>query len=247
LSHQVEHFYNDTLLKEAESRSNILKGQLHELELHRKEYNDVRKSLKPALLPVFLSLRHIKEHLFPETEDGAEQQKLFGSSYKYEPHRLGAAERKLELALCEFYVYLGSIKNYCAINKEGFEKCAKKIEQELGIKCYRNYKEKLHKTQFSHSFAISDLQQETEALYSDTFGGQDPKKAVHHLRALVRPVSGHAFATARSGIFLGVAIVLGFFGMMNGQSITAAVYRDKANFNNFHSQSSSYTTPHPSS
>lgn len=207
----------NTLLRDAESRYHLLQGQLHELELHRKEYDDVRRSINTVLLPVFIAMRQAKERLFPETEEGAEQKKIFGSPYKYEPHRLGAAERKLELALCEFYVYLGSINNYCAINKEGFEKCARKVEQELGITCYRDYKEKLHKMHFSHAYAISDLQRETETLYGQSFGGGDQKKAAHHLRALTRPVTAHSFATAKSGAYFGIACILGGFALLNGE------------------------------
>lgn len=211
----VEHFYESTLMKDAESRFYLLQEQLHELELHRKEYDDVRRNINPAILPAFTALRQAKQRLFPESEEGAEQKKVFGSSYKYEPHRLGTAERKLELALCEFYVYLGSIKNYCAINKEGFEKCAKKVEQELGISCYRDYKEKLHKLQFSHAYDLSDLQMQTEALYSESFSAGDQKRAVHHLRALTRPVTARSFATAKSGAYFGIAVILGAFAIYN--------------------------------
>lgn len=203
-------------MKEARSRYAILKGQLHELELHREEYQHAYKHINVAFLPLFVALRHIKERLFPEGEEGSEQKKIFGSSYKYEPHRLGAANRQLELALCEFYIYLGSINNYCAINKEGFEKCARKIEQELGVKCYKDYKEKLHKTKFAHHYALNDIQSNTEGLYTNYFGGRNRKRAVHRLRGLIRPATARSFATARAGTFLGIAIVLGLFGMLNG-------------------------------
>lgn len=215
---QVEKFYTETLMKEARSRFKLIKEQLQELELHREEYRDAYKSINTALLPILVALRHLKERILPESGEGAEQKKIFGSHYKYEPHRLGAADRKLELAICEFYVYLGSIKNYCAINKEGFDKCAHKIEQELSIKCIKRYKDKVHNTKFSHSYALSDLQARTVALYSEDFGGKDKKKAAHHLRALTRPVTAKSFATARAGVFLGIALVFGTFALLNGET-----------------------------
>jgi len=204
-------------MKEAKSRFNLIKEQIQELEVHREEYRHAYNAIHSTMRPILIGLRHLKERLLPETEEGAEQKKVFQSHYRYEPHRLGAADRKLELALCEYYVYLGSIKNYCAINKEGFDKCASKIEQELGVRCVKHYKDKMHKTHFSHSYALSDLQAQTESLYSEKFGGSDKKTAIHRLRALTRPSTAHSFATARAGLYIGVALMLGVLALSNGK------------------------------
>jgi hypothetical protein len=163
--------------------------------------------------------RLLKERILPESGEGAEQKKIFRSDYKREPHRFGAANRKIELALCEYYVYLGSISNYCLINKAGFDKCAKKIELDLGVvDCRPMYRIKVDDKGFGHAYALANLQTKTEMLYAQNFEDQhSPKKAAHRLRALTRPGEAHPFAVARAGFFLGMAVVMTALGSMNGK------------------------------
>lgn len=190
-----------------------------QLAEHQDEWLHLYRNVPIFVQPLLRAVRLLKERVLPESGEGAEQKKIFSSDYKREPHRFGAANRKIELALCEYYVYLGSMSNYCLINKAGFDKCAKKIELDLGVPdCRPMYRMKVDDMGFGHAYALANLQTKTEMLYAQNFESQQsPKKAAHRLRALTRPGEAHSFAVARAGFFLGMAVVMTTLGTINSK------------------------------
>lgn len=210
---KVEAFYQD-LLKEARQRLTVLKKQLKELRTHRHAYQDKYSQLPTLLKPGFELLRHLRQRLRTDGAHGSEHWKLFDSEYKYDPHGYGRAKAKLQAATSDYYVFLGSVQNYCSLNMAGFEKSVRKLDQELGVNYHNSYLQtKVHKKDFSESYTITKLQLETEEMVANELSTKSKKEVAHELRATVRPDPAYPLAVGRGGIMLGLGAALGAFGI----------------------------------
>jgi hypothetical protein len=205
-------------MQEARERLTVLQKQLKELEIHRRAYEHKYRNLPTILKPGFQLLRQLRQRLRPDGTHGSEQSKLFDSDYKYDPHGYGRAKAKLQAAASEYYVFLGSVSDYCSLNMAGFEKSVRKLDQELGVNYHNKYiNERLRKKRFSTSYTITRLQQETEELFAKQLSRKPKKEIAHELRATVRPNPPHPLAVGRGGIMLGLGVALGAFGIYSGE------------------------------
>ncbi|KAG0057269.1 hypothetical protein BGZ83_000059 [Gryganskiella cystojenkinii] len=119
------------------------------------------------------------------------------------------ARSRIKAALYEFYRSLEMLKNYKVLNITGFTKILKKFDKTAGWKASKAYEvAKLRPSYFMSSSIVSDLITETEDLFINQFENGHRRRGMAKLRIPDSKNQSHHSAVARSGIYLGLAIVL---------------------------------------
>lgn len=242
-SSQVAAFYEERE-SEALERFKILREQLDQLAEHRDQYLAAHSAPSRFLRPVAkVAPEAVKKHLVPDgvldgvdehhngNHNGESQQQQNKTNYPNlakkrtsylhflrDPENYINARRKLKLAVFEYYKYLGYVKNYRLLNRTGFSKVTKKMEKVTRIKCQEAYMQKVHKTHFSSSTTIDDLQSQTETMFGASFEKGSRKRAIQRLRLMGMQTPLHSFAAWRAGLFIGLAIPPLIDGLGKGKS-----------------------------
>lgn len=132
------------------------------------------------------------------------------------------ARARIKAALYEFYRSLEMLKNYRILNNTGFVKIMKKFDKTAGWKASKGFVAfKLRLAHFMSESALDDLFKETEDLFIEKFEGGRRRRGMAKLRIPDVSRQSHHAASARVGLYLGLAVpflILGLQGALSPET-----------------------------
>ncbi|KAF9190661.1 hypothetical protein BGZ50_000123 [Haplosporangium sp. Z 11] len=119
------------------------------------------------------------------------------------------ARTRIKAALYEFYRSLEMLKNYKTLNNTGFTKIVKKFDKVAGWRASKAFEaSKLQPRYFMKSVVLENLFTETEDLFIEQFENGHRRRGMAKLRIPDPRGRSHHAASARIGIYFGLALLL---------------------------------------
>ncbi|KAG0260556.1 hypothetical protein BG011_001829 [Mortierella polycephala] len=121
----------------------------------------------------------------------------------------GVARTRIKAALYEFYRSLEMLKSYKVLNDTGFTKIIKKFDKAAGWRASKAFKtSKMQPCYFMKSVVLENLIKETEDLFIERFENGHRQRGMAKLRIPDSRRRSHHAASARIGIYFGLASLL---------------------------------------
>jgi xenotropic and polytropic retrovirus receptor 1 len=139
---------------------------------------------------------------------------------RYGGHEIShqAAERKLKLALQEFYRELELLNSYILLNRTAVRKLSEAFNYAIHA-CLPNRCEKFDTAWYASSKTLRGYEREVESLYARYFENGNHNAAVSKLRCTNRKDRHRLGISCQSGVFIGTSLVLTAQGLIFGAQL----------------------------